>query len=186
MQILRDRRLIAACRRGDRSAFSEVYETYVDELLTVAVHLVRDVPLAEDVVQDVFVSFARIAPTFRLTGALGGYLAKCTANRARDAIRRVKRRNESDLAECDAIGSPEEGPLDRAVQTEELRHAQLALGELPYEQREAIVLRLHGQMKFREIAAAQEVSLKTVQSRYRYGLAKLRRVLSSEVSYEAE
>ena len=184
MQMLRDRRLIAACRRGDRSAFCELYETYVDELLTVAVHLVRDVPLAEDVVQDVFVSFARVAPTFRLTGSLRAYLAKCTANRARDAIRRVKRRNESDLTECDAIGSPDEGPLDSAVQTEQLEQARLALAELPYEQREAIVLRLHGQMKFREIAVVQNVSIKTAQSRYRYGLEKLRRLLRSEVSHE--
>lgn len=186
MQNLREKRLIAACRRGVRGAFSELYETYVDELLTVAVHLVRDVPLAEDVVQDVFVSFARVAPTFRLTGSLRAYLAKCTANQARDAIRRVKRRAESDLTECDAIYSPGEGPLDRAIQTEQLRQAQLALAELPYEQREAIVLRLHGQMKFREIAAVQEVSPKTAESRYRYGLEKLRRVLSSEMSHETQ
>ena len=113
-------------------------------------------------------------------------MTKCTANRARDAIRRRNRRNESDLAECNVVGSPDKGPLERAVETEQLVQLQRALGDLPYEQREVIVLRLHGQMRFRQIAALQEVSLKTVQSRYRYGLEKLRALLSSEVSHEIQ
>ncbi len=183
MHMPRDRQLIAACRRGDRSAFCEIYETYVDELLTVAVHLLRDVSLAEDVVQDVFITFARVAPTFRLTGSLKAYLAKCTANRARDVARRLNRRKENGWPQHDVIGDDKD-PLQCAIETEQLRQLQLALDELPHEQREAIVLRLHGEMKFREIAGLQNVSLKTVQSRYRYGLEKVRALLNSEVSHE--
>jgi DNA-directed RNA polymerase specialized sigma24 family protein len=61
----RDRQLIAACRRGDRSALCEIYETYVDEPLTVAVHLLRDLSMAEDVVQDV------CSPVFKSCDAAG-------------------------------------------------------------------------------------------------------------------
>jgi len=53
--------------------------------------------------------------------------------------------------------------------------------ELPYEQREAIALRIHGNLGFRQIADLQNVSTKTVQSRYRYGLDKLRSTLNGEV-----
>jgi RNA polymerase sigma-70 factor (ECF subfamily) len=53
--------------------------------------------------------------------------------------------------------------------------------ELPYEQREAIVLRLHGDLRFRQIAEIQEVSTKTAQSRYHYGLDKLRSRMNGEV-----
>ena len=53
--------------------------------------------------------------------------------------------------------------------------------QLAYEQREAIVLRLHGGMKFKAIAKLQDVSDKTAQSRYRYGLDKLRSILNGEV-----
>jgi DNA-directed RNA polymerase specialized sigma24 family protein len=53
--------------------------------------------------------------------------------------------------------------------------------KVPFEQREVIVLHLYGEMKFREIATLQAVSLKTIQSRYRYGLDKLRSILNSEV-----
>ena len=53
--------------------------------------------------------------------------------------------------------------------------------QLPYNQREAIILRLHGGMKFRQIARLQEVSIKTTQSRYRCALNKLRTLLDSEL-----
>ena len=55
-----------------------------------------------------------------------------------------------------------------------------ALAQIPYEQREVVVLHLHGDMKFREIAGLRAVSTKTIQSRYRYGLDKLRSILNSE------
>ena len=56
-----------------------------------------------------------------------------------------------------------------------------ALGQVPFEQREVIVLHVHGDMKFKEIAQLQGVSIKTIQSRYRYGLEKLRSLIDSEV-----
>ena len=56
----------------------------------------------------------------------------------------------------------------------------MALTELPYEQREAVLLHLQAGLKFREIANVQRISAKTAESRYRYGLNKLRSMLNSE------
>ena len=176
--------LASRCRRGDRQAFSQVYETYGDALLTVAVNLLGDVGLAEDVVQDVFVKFAQTAATFRLTGSMKGYLVTCTANRARDVVRRRQRSQAVRLPDPDTLDSGQRGPVDDAIDREHLWHVRLALGRLPAEQREAIVLRVHGDLKFREIAAIQGVSLKTVQSRYRYGFDRLRTLLNGEVVHE--
>ena len=53
--------------------------------------------------------------------------------------------------------------------------------ELPHEQRETLMLKLKSNMKFREIAKIQGVSINTVQGRYRYGLQKLRAQLNGEV-----
>jgi RNA polymerase sigma-70 factor (ECF subfamily) len=182
--MLKELWLVSRCRHGDRQAFSQVYEAYVDELLTVAINLLGDAGLAEDVVQDVFVKFARTAATFHLTGSLKGYLATCAANRARDVIRQRQRSQAAPLPDTDMLVSGGQSPVDNAIETEERRRLRLALGELPEEQREAIVLRLHGNLKFREIASVQCVSLKTVQSRYRYGLERLRTLLNNEVFHE--
>ena len=48
------------------------------------------------------------------------------------------------------------------------------------EQREVVVLHLQGDMKFRQIAGMLEISVNTVQSRYRYGMGKLRQLLSKK------
>ena len=57
-----------------------------------------------------------------------------------------------------------------------------ALNTLPYEQREAIILHLLSGLKFKEIAVSQNVSINTIQSRYRYGINKLQSLLNGEVS----
>ena len=68
-----------------------------------------------------------------------------------------------------------------AICSEELEKLSCALGEIPYEQREVIALYIHGKLRFRQIAELQNISTKTVQSRYRYGLDKLRSTLNGEV-----
>jgi len=57
----------------------------------------------------------------------------------------------------------------------------VALEQLPYEQREVVVLRTRGRMTFRAIAELRQVSVRTVHSRYRYGLDKLKTVLNGQV-----
>jgi RNA polymerase sigma-70 factor (ECF subfamily) len=184
--MLKDKWLASRCRRGDREAFSIIYEAYVDDLLTLAIHLLGDVATAEDVVQDVFVNFARTARSFHLTGSLKGYLATCTANRARDVIRHRKRSQPARLPDDDALDSGVPGPFASVAEKEQQLQLRLALAKLPREQREAVVLRLHGDLTFKEIAALEGVSLKTVQSRYRYALEKLRTLLKNEVAHEAQ
>jgi RNA polymerase sigma-70 factor (ECF subfamily) len=65
--------------------------------------------------------------------------------------------------------------------TEQAAKLSQAVGQLPDEQREVVLLRLTADMKFRDIAKVQQVSINTVQGRYRYGLDKLRSVLNGEV-----
>ncbi len=72
-------------------------------------------------------------------------------------------------------------PLQLVIKSEELQKLGFAMSQIPYEQREAIVLRLHGQMKLKTIANLQNVSIKTAHSRYRAGLDGLKLILNSEV-----
>ncbi|MHC4621504.1 MAG: RNA polymerase sigma factor, partial [Planctomycetota bacterium] len=72
---------------GSRDALRRIYEKYQDYLLTLAMALSNDVNAAEDVLHDVFVSFAESAESFKLRGSLKNYLATSVVNRARDRIR---------------------------------------------------------------------------------------------------
>lgn len=175
--MLNDRILIRQAKRGERRAFDRIYEKYRDALLTVAMNLLADPELAQDVVQDVFVKFVESLDGFQLCGRLKGYLATCVANRARDRLREMAR---GDRVEQDQRDPLQVRPLDVAIQNEQLDRLAKALAQLPFEQREVIALKIHGGLSFRAIARRQRICLGTVQSRYRYGLDRLRAQLNGK------
>lgn len=167
-------------KRGSREALSRIYEKYVHRLLSLAMGLLNDPHEAEDVVHDVFVSFARSAGSFGVKGSLKGYLAKCVTNRVRDRLRcgRASQRRMGKYATM----PPDPGQVDQSlVYSERCERLSHALAELPYEQREAILLKVKQDMTLKEIARLQRVSVSTVHGRYRYGLEKLRALLDSEM-----
>lgn len=179
--MVEDRFLVWRLNRGDATALSRVYEKYRNDLLRLAGSLLSDRAAAEDVVQDVFVRFAGLARTFRLTGSLKGYLATCVANAARNQLAALRRRETAGLDEAAGLASSAVEPDGWAVYSEQFALVGRAMAELPVEQREVVTLRLYGDLPFRPIAEWQKTSIKTVQSRYRYALDKLRSLLNSEV-----
>ena len=157
-----------------------VYLKYKDYLLTLARGLLGEPAAAEDVVHDVFVRFAESAARFELTGSLKGYLATCVANLARDRIR-LRARRVQGPGRVERVERQAKDPAEDAAADEELTRLRGALLQIPYEQREAVLLHLKAGMRFAKIAQVQGVSLSTAHGRYRYGLDKLRSLMNGEV-----
>jgi len=178
--MLEDKVLILRFNRGDRRVLHRIYDKYKDDLVTLAAALLMDVSSAEDVVHDVFIGFLSSAGRFRLTGSLKGYLATCVANRARNLNKAVRRHQGPALEDVADPACDSPLPEQRAIFGEELSRLSRALLQLPYEQREVLLLRSHSGMRFAAIARAQSVSINTVQGRYRYAVDKLRSLLSPE------
>jgi len=177
---MEDRWLILRFKRGSTDALCRIYEKYERAMLAVAFGLLNDHSAAEDVVHDVFVAFAQSADRLSLVGSLRSYLTTCTANLARDRCRAIKRQCRIlDPAQATSEDAP--SPLSEVLHDERLRQLSDALAQLPYEQREAVVLHLKADMTFGAIARAQGLSINTVQSRYRYGIEKLRSMFNGEL-----
>ena len=149
----------------DRNEVRRLYELHGRALLAYACAFLHDSSEAEDVLHQVFLQLLRDGATEILSP---GYLFRAVRNRALNHLR----------------GRSREVALDGSVQwlespsgsTETALALQSALGTLPQEQREVIVLRVWGQMTFEEVAEVVGVSPNTAASRYRYGLAKLSEV----------
>ena len=149
----------------DRNEVRRLYEVHGRALLAYACAFLHDPSEAEDVVHQVFLQLLRDSAT---EISSSGYLFRAVRNRALNQLR----------------GRSREVALDGGVQwlespsgsTETALALQSALGTLPQEQREVIVLRVWGQMTFEEVAGVVGVSPNTAASRYRYGLAKLSEV----------
>lgn len=178
--MIEDKKLIWKCKQGCHDAFQRIYEKYEGDLRTLAANLLYDKTMAEDVVHDVFISLLGIVDTFELRSSLAGYLKTSVANKARD-YHRKKRPQTVEINDAEPATSGGNGPVQWVMQTELSQKLDSAMSRLPYEQREAIVLYVHGRMKFKTIAKLQNVSIKTAHTRYRAGLDKLRLMFNSEL-----
>jgi len=178
--MIEDKILLWKMKHGSSDALSRIYEKYKSDLFSLANSLLHDLDAAEDVVHDVFVSFVKSADEFQLTGSLKGYLLTCVANLSRDRVRARKREpigmNKTDMAIPDY-----KIPSHALISAEELNRLREAISKVPYEQREVVILHLQGRRTFRQIAESQGIGVSTAQSRYRYGLEKLRSLLNGEV-----
>ena len=180
-QMLEDKLLVWKFKHGSRDALCKIYEKYRDDLLRIAAGLLNETGVAEDIVHDVFLVFVRSAKQFHLTGSLRGYLARCVVNRTRNVNLSKQRRQTVNLNNIESVALDSKRPDQWIICSEEFEQLSDAMATLPYEQREAVILHIQAGMKFREIARLQGVSDKTAQSRFRYGLNKLRSILFDEV-----
>jgi RNA polymerase sigma-70 factor (ECF subfamily) len=176
-----DRQLVRKVKNGCKQSMLAIYLDNKDHLLTLANALLNNRTDAEDVVHDVFVSFAKNVETLNLRKSLKAYLSTCVCNLARDRLRTQSRHNKkiNDYHnEHTTLDAPD--ILTSAKETKYLIRA--ALQQLPLEQKEVVVLHIKAGLTFRQIAAYQDVSINTAQGRYRYAIEKLRSILNSEVT----
>jgi len=179
--MIEDKLLIWRLKCGSSDALCRIYKKYKNNLLRLASALLNDTSAAEDIVHDFFVSFAQSPEKLKLNGSLKSYLATCVANRVRNINKTRQRQETAGLNEAESAVSNSKRPEQWIICSEQLRQLNNAFAQLPHQQREVIILHAQGGMKFKAIAELQGVSINTIQSRYRYGLDKLRSILDSEV-----
>ena len=179
-RVLSDKWLSLRFKQGSKTAFSRIYKRYRDDLLRLATSLLNEKPQAEDVVHEAFIALVEARESFRITGNLKGYLITSVVNRARNLNRNLNNRQRLH-PDPNYLDRRQQRPDEWALCSEQYDRLRQALAGLPYDQREVIALHIRGQLTFQDIAQMQKVSIKTVQSRYRYGLNKLRVLLNGEV-----
>lgn len=172
--------LVWRAKHGCKDSMQCIYQRYKDDLLTLARALSNDKTLAEDVVHDVFVSFAESVGKLHLRKSLKAYLAASVRNAVNDRLR-TKKRHTTKEKQLEPVRTPPDSPDKQAAKKEVVQLLRQALGQLPSEQREAVLLHIRSGLTFKQIATLQDVSINTVQGRFRYGLEKLRSLLDDEV-----
>ena len=163
---LDDRELLGRYQAGEDEAFTLLYRRHARVLLFYAGSLLGDPAQAEDVVQEAFLRILDRAPdTVRVS--LQALLYTAVRNLSIDLGRKAEVRARGAKVLERAPGTPSsvgEGP------SEDL---SMALGQLPREQRETVILRINSGFTFQEIADLLKIPLPTVMARYRYAIEKL-------------
>jgi RNA polymerase sigma-70 factor (sigma-E family) len=167
---------VAGQGRGRDRAVTELYSLQYRALVRLAVLLVRDVPTAEDVVQDSFVAMHDGWQRLRDSESTPAYLRSAVLNRCRSVLRHRAVADKHLQKPPPDMPSAEHGLLvlvERSV-------VVAALRKLPGRQREAIVLRYYADLSEAEIAAAMGISRGAVKSHTARGTAALRAELKQQ------
>jgi RNA polymerase sigma factor (sigma-70 family) len=174
--------LLLRMRAGDRSAVDELYDRYSRPAFALARRILADEVLAEDVLQDVFLSVWRDPGAFDAArGSFSSWLMAMVHHKAVDAVRSEEsHRRRQARAEDDLVLSTPTSTRDvedeawSRVVSEQVRGA---LGSLPAPQREALTLANYGGYTQREVAALTSTPLGTVKTRMLAGMRRLREEL---------
>ncbi len=174
-------------RQGHARAFEIVFDRHGGPSFSLAYRMCGRRPLAEEVVQEAFLSLWRGSARYdSLRGSVRSWVLAAVRNRAIDALRRgaVSDRHGVDaehFAETTAASERTEAEVVRREQAREIRDA---LGALPVEQRQVIELAYFSGFTHTEIAAMLDLPIGTVKGRMRLGLTKMRLALgdSTEVT----
>ncbi|MAE64113.1 MAG: RNA polymerase subunit sigma-70 [Phycisphaeraceae bacterium] len=172
-----DEELVRQNRQGRQEAFTEIVKRYEQELYHFLVRFMGSRPAAEDVFQDTFLQVHRSLDTFQLERRFKPWLFTIAANKARDHLRRNKRRAASQLSAPIQAGGEEDRqfldlmqsdlplPADEASKREIQQRVRDVIEDLPEHLREILVLAYFHQLPYKEIAGILDIPLGTVKSR---------------------
>lgn len=175
-----DESLMLAWAGGELRAFETLYARHRSRLYSFLLRQLRDAALADEMFQDVWQRVIAARAGWQPDAAFTTWLFRIAHNRLNDHWRAARHRPPApgDADERVARMSDTRTPETQLSEFEERRRLQLAMEQLPDEQREVLQLRLEQELSLEEIAQITGVGRETVKSRLRYAMDKLRAGLS--------
>ena len=174
---LRDEQIIELYRGGREEAFGILVKRYRQELYYFLIRFTGSRHSAEDVFQDTFMQVHISVNQFKTSKRFKPWLFTIAANKARDHLRRSKRRATAPLSAPIQAGSEEERqfldlmqadlpfPEDEAALRETQERVRQVVQSLPDHLREILLLAYFHQFPYKEIASILGIPLGTVKSR---------------------
>lgn len=176
-----DDALMARIARKEEAAFRLLVLRWEAGVRAFLIHMLGSVEEAEDLVQDTFVQVFRKAAGYRPEGLFKSWLFRIAGNLARSRLRRRKILGwvSFDAAEHD-LAARGPGPDTDLERKEEAARLHAAIARLPGRQKEALVLHRFQGLKYKEVAAAMDITVPAVESLIQRSLAFLRTALTDE------
>ena len=171
-----DETLMLAYAAGDAAAFEQLYARHRGKLYRYLQRQLRDNAVADELFQDVWQRVIASRSGWKPDAGFATWLYTIAHHRLGDHWRSLKHRPSApaDADERMARVADPDTPERVLSEFERRRQLQLALDDLPEEQREVLLLRLEQELTLEEIGTITGVGRETVKSRLRYAMDKLR------------
>lgn len=180
-----DERLISLIAQSQEEALARLYDRYHRLVFSLALAIVNDKATAEEITLDVFMRVWQKAGTYRPDQAkVSTWLTHIARHHAIDVLRRRAARPERYAVHWEdailKIETSQHDPQESAELSLRRERIQVALAQLPTEQRQALILAYFGGYTQSQIAEALEQPLGTIKTRLRLAMQKLRELLRDE------
>ena len=177
-----DVELLALCKAGDETGFSEIYDRYWAVLYRHAYKLLKEKPTAQDVVQEVFVTLWDKIPNLELQGSLSSYLYTTVRNKILNMIQKEKI-HERYITSFGHFIERSETVTDHRIREQMLRERiEREVAHLPTKMRHVFELSRTQHLSYKEIAQELNLSDKTVKKQVSNAIKILRLKLSGFIS----
>jgi RNA polymerase sigma-70 factor, ECF subfamily len=177
LRSLADEDLMQLIHDGEPRALEVIFDRHGDRAYSLAYRMCGQRTVAEDVVQEAFLSLWRSGTRYDAArGSVRSWVLTAVRNRSIDAFRRGSVTTSRDVVDEEATAHlvADERTESEVERREDARQIRAALGELPHEQRQVIELAYFGGFSHSEIAGMLGLPAGTVKGRMRLGLTKLR------------
>lgn len=162
-----DFQLVSMAQAGSSQAFEELMNTYMDQVYGIALRIVRNPALAEDVTQEVFINVYQRLSSFRGDSTFSTWLYRITVNSALRSIKKERRYITDDISnQVESRKDPDPDPEQSAMENQEKRNIRSLIDHLPKKQRTVLALRVEKDLSFKEIARIMGRSVGGVKANY--------------------
>ena len=171
--------LVTDIKTGDKKALGRLVERHKKLAFQIALGLVGNKDDAFDISQEAFLRVYRSAKTYDESQPFLPWFYRIVVNLSRTWLKRRSRR-ENRMVDVDDAGYllvDERNPEGEMIQSETIAGLRRALLELPFEDREIIMLQHFRGMSYDEIAAILDIPRGTVMSRLYYARKKLAKMM---------
>jgi RNA polymerase sigma-70 factor (ECF subfamily) len=177
---LSDEALLAGLTFGDAEAGRAFVQRFQGRVYGLALTILRDQALAEDIAQEAFVRAWKHGPSYDpRRGTVAAWMARITRNLAIDALR-LRRAEVMDPDVLAAVAPPSEVSVeDAALISHTAAAVRRALLRLPEEQSRALMLAAFYGRTAEEISRSEAIPLGTAKTRIRLGLRRVRALLTT-------
>ncbi len=183
---LTDADLIHAFIGGNENAIEPLIYRHKDKIYTAIYMLVKDKYVAEDIFQEAFLKIIKTMRSGKYSeqGKFLPWAIRVAHNLCMDHFRRTRKDIPITLADgrdiSDVFPLTTDSPADAMERRQTNDSVRRLIELLPEDQREVIVLRMYGDLSFKEIAGITSVSINTALGRMRYGLINLRKMIDDK------
>ncbi len=170
-----DFQLVAMAKSGSNEAFETLMNAHMDKVYGVALRIVQDPDVAEDVTQDVFITVFKQLNSFRGDSAFSTWLYRITVNRALRTIKKESRYLTDGIQELiDSQVDSTADPERMAITIQNRKRIYNLMNKLPKKQRAVLALRIEKELSFKEIAKIMGRTIGGVKANYFHAVKNLK------------